>query len=46
MKKLLGILLLSIACIGLGRSVKWFKEQGTTLVSANSVTDIAILCYE
>lgn len=46
MKKLIGILLFSIVCIGLGLSVRWFREQGITLVTSSNDADMTVLCYE
>lgn len=39
MKKVLGILFLVCVCIALGLSVKWFREQNTSLVVTIDNTD-------
>ena len=43
MKKVLGILLLSVVCILLGLSVGWSREQDVTLVSACESNPISVV---
>lgn len=41
MKKVFGILVLSVVCILLGLSVKWSREKDLSLVSAKLNTEIS-----
>ena len=42
MKKVLGILILSVVCILLGLSVKWSREKDVSLVDPLDHTEITV----